>query len=134
MLSPKNLKYKKIQRGRLKGIATRNNKLFYGDFGIQALEPIWLTAQQIEASKKILLKATKRIGKLWIKIFPHKPITARVEESRMGSGKGNLKYWAALIKPGTILFEISGISKEFALKILKIISYKLPIKTKILIK
>lgn len=132
--NPKNIKYNKVQRGRLKGKAIRNNKLINGLVGIQALEPIWLSTLQIETCCKIILKYLKRIGKLWIRIFPHKPITARAEESRMGSGKGLVKYWAASILPGTILFELSDIQKEIGINILKKISYKLPIKTKILSK
>lgn len=134
MLSPKKTKYRKMQRGRLKGKATRNNSLTFGEFGIQALEPVWLTSRQIEAVRRTLTRYTKRTGKIWIKVFPDKSVTARAEESRMGSGKGNVEYWAAVIKPGTILFEMAGISEEIALKALKIASYKLPIKTKIVIK
>lgn len=134
MLSPKKTKYRKMQRGRLKGKATRNTSLTCGEFGIQALEPVWLTSRQIEAVRRTLTRYTKRTGKIWIKVFPDKSVTARAEESRMGSGKGSLEYWVAVIKPGTILFEMTGISKEIAIKALKIASYKLPIKTKIIIK
>ncbi len=134
MLSPKRTKYRKMQRGRLKGKAFRNNTLTYGSFGIQALEPVWLTSRQIEAARRTLTRYTKRTGKIWIKVFPDKSVTARAEESRMGSGKGSVDYWVVVIKPGTILFELSGISKEIALKALKIAGYKLPIKTKILVK
>jgi large subunit ribosomal protein L16 len=134
MLSPKRTKYRKMQRGRLKGKATRNNQLTYGNFGIQALEPIWLTSRQIEAVRRTISRYTKRTGKLWIKIFPDKSVTARAAESRMGSGKGNVDYWVAVIKPGTILFEINGVSKEIAFEAFRIAAYKLPIKTKILVK
>ena len=134
MLSPKKTKYRKTQRGRLKGKACRNISLHYGEFGIQALEPVWLNSRQIEAVRRSISRYTKRVGKLWIKVFPDKPITARAEESRMGSGKGPVSYWAVVIKPGNILFEISGVPREIALHALKIASYKLPIKTKILIK
>ena len=134
MLSPKRTKYRKMQRGRLKGKACRNNKLDHGTFGIQALEPTWLTSRQIEAARRTISRYTKRNGKLWIKVFPDKSVTARAEESRMGSGKGSVEYWVVVIKPGNILFEIDGVSKEIALEALKIASYKLPIKTKILIK
>ena len=134
MLSPKKTKYRKMQRGRLKGKATRNTSLTCGEFGIQALEPVWLTSRQIEAVRRTLTRYTKRTGKIWIKVFPDKSVTARAEESRMGSGKGSLEYWVAVIKPGTILFEMAGISKEIAIKALKIASYKLPNKTKIIIK
>jgi len=134
MLSPKRTKYRKMHRGRLKGKASRNNKLDYGDYGIQALEPVWLTSRQIEAARRTISRYTKRTGKLWIKIFPDKSVTARAEESRMGSGKGAVEYWVVVIKPGNVLFELTGIPKETALEALKIASYKLPIKTKILIK
>lgn len=134
MLSPKRTKYRKMHRGRLKGKASRNNTLTYGKFGIQALEPVWLTSRQIEAVRRTLTRYTKRTGKIWIKVFPDKSVTARAEESRMGSGKGSVDYWVVVVKPGTILFEMDGITKEIALKALKIACYKLPIKTKILIK
>ncbi len=134
MLNPKRTKYKKMQRGRLKGKASRNNHLNFGEFGIQALESIWLTSNQIEATRKTISRYTKKTGKLWIKVFPDKNFTARAEESRMGSGKGAVSYWAAKVKRGNILFEISGVSLEIALEALKIASYKLPIKTKIIIK
>jgi large subunit ribosomal protein L16 len=134
MLSPKRTKYRKMHRGRLTGKACRNNKLDHGEYGIQALEPIWLTSRQIEAVRRTISKYTKRTGKLWIKVFPDKSVTARAEESRMGSGKGAVEYWVVVIKPGNVLFEIAGIPKEMALEALKIASYKLPIKTKILIK
>ena len=134
MLSPKRTKYRKMQRGRLKGKACRNNKLDRGEYGIQALEPVWLTSSQIEAVRRTISRYTKRTGKLWIKVFPDKSVTARAEESRMGSGKGAVEYWVVVIKPGNILFEIAGVSKEVATEALKIASYKLPIKTRILVK
>jgi large subunit ribosomal protein L16 len=134
MLSPKRTKYRKMQRGRLKGKACRNNKLDHGDYGIQALEPVWLTSRQIEACRRTISRYTKRTGKLWIKVFPDKSVTARAEESRMGSGKGAVEYWVVVIKPGNILFEVTGVTKEVALEALRIASYKLPIKTRILIK
>lgn len=134
MLSPKRTKYRKMHRGRLKGKASRNNKLDHGEYGIQALEPIWLTSRQIEAVRRTISKYTKRTGKLWVKVFPDKSVTARPEESRMGSGKGAVEYWVVVIKPGNVLFEITGIPKETALEALKIACYKLPIKTKILMK
>lgn len=132
MLIPKKTKYKKTHRGRLKGKALRNNILYYGDYGIQTLEPAWISSKQIEAIRRTISKYTKRTGKLWIKIFPDKPITARSEESRMGSGKGSVDYWVACVKPGNILFEIAGISEIIALEALKNASYKLPVKVKIL--
>jgi large subunit ribosomal protein L16 len=132
MLSPKRTKYRKMHRGRLRGKACRNNSLDYGDYGLQSLEPIWLTSRQIEAVRRTISKYTKRNGKLWIKVFPDKSVTARAEESRMGSGKGAVDYWVVVIRPGNILFEIKGIPEELALEALKIASYKLPMKTKIL--
>lgn len=134
MLSPKRTKYRKMHRGRLKGKACRNNKLNHGEYGLQALEPVWLTSRQIEAVRRTIARYTKRTGKLWIKVFPDKSVTARAEESRMGSGKGAVDYWVVVIQPGHVLFEISGVSKEIALEALKVASYKLPIKSKILIK
>lgn len=133
MLSPKRTKYRKMQRGRLRGKATRNNKLNYGNFGLQALEPVWLTSRQIEAVRRTISRYTKRTGKIWIKIFPDLSVTARAEESRMGSGKGAVDHWVAVVRPGTILFEMAGIPKETAVEALRTASYKLPIKTKILI-
>ena len=133
MLSPKRTKYRKMHRGRLKGKACRNNRLVHGDYGIQALEPVWLTSRQIEACRRTISRYTKRTGKLWIKVFPDKSVTARAEESRMGSGKGAVEYWVVVIKPGNILFELKGVTRETALKALKIACYKLPIKTRILL-
>ena len=132
MLSPKRTKYRKMHRGRLKGKASRNNKLDHGTYGIQALEQVWLTSRQIEAVRRTISRYTKRTGKLWIKVFPDKSVTARAEESRMGSGKGAVEYWVVVIKPGNVLFEITGVSHEIAMEALKIACYKLPIKTRIL--
>ena len=134
MLSPKRTKYRKMHRGRLKGKACRNTKLNYGEYGLQALEPVWLTSRQIEAVRRTISRYTKRAGKIWIKVFPDKSVTARAEESRMGSGKGAVDYWVAVIKPGNVLFEIGGVSKAVALEALKVASYKLPIRSKILTK
>ena len=134
MLSPKRTKFRKMHRGRLKGKASRNNKLNHGTYGLQALEPVWLTSRQIEAVRRTISRYTKRTGKLWIKVFPDKSVTARAEESRMGSGKGAVEYWVVVIKPGNILFEITGVPRDIAIEALRIASYKLPIKTKILIK
>jgi large subunit ribosomal protein L16 len=134
MLSPKRTKYRKMQRGRLKGKACRNNSLHFGDFGIQSLEPIWITSRQIEAVRRTISRYTKRTGKIWIKIFPDKSVTARAEESRMGAGKGAVDYWVAVVKPGNVLIEVKGVTKEIALQALKIACYKLPMKTKILIR
>lgn len=134
MLSPKRTKYRKMHRGRMKGKASRNNKLHLGDYGIQALEPVWLTSRQIEAVRRTISRYTKRAGKLWIKVFPDKSVTARAEESRMGSGKGAVDYWVVVVKPGMILFELKGVTKEIAMEALKTACYKLPIKSRILIK
>lgn len=134
MLSPKRTKYRKMQRGRLRGKASRNRSLHYGSYGLQALEPVWLTSRQIEAVRRTISRYTKRTGKLWIKVFPDHSVTARAEESRMGSGKGSVDHWVAIIRPGTILFELEGIPKETALQAFRTASYKLPVKTKILLK
>lgn len=132
MLIPKKTKYRKAQRGRLKGKAIRNTTLTYGDYGLQALEPAWVTSKQIEAVRRTISRYTKRSGKILIKIFPDKPITARSPESRMGSGKGSVEFWVACVRPGTILFEIAGTSQAIAYQGLKNAKYKLPLKTKIL--
>jgi large subunit ribosomal protein L16 len=132
MLSPKRVKYRKMQRGRMKGKACRNNKLMHGTYGIQALEPVWLTSRQIEAVRRTMSRATNRSGNIWIKVFPDKSVTARAEESRMGSGKGAVDYWVVVIKPGNILFEIDGVTEEVALGALRNACFKLPIKTRIL--
>jgi large subunit ribosomal protein L16 len=128
---PKKTKYNKQHRGRLTGKNLDYN-LKNGDYGLIALEPSWITSKQLEACRKIILKATKKIGKFWVNIFPDKPVTMRVPESRMGSGKGNVKFWVAVAKTGTILFEIKYMTADSAIKILNSISYKLPIKTKII--
>ena len=132
MLLPKRTKFRRLHRGRLKWIATKSNTVVFGDYGIQALEPIWLTSRQIEATRRSITRYVRRTGKLWIRVFPDKPITERAAESRMGSGKGTPSYWVAVIKPGHILFEITGLEKEAAFKVLKTASHKLPIKTRIL--
>lgn len=134
MLIPKRTKYKKMQRGRLKGKACRNNKIVHGEYGLQALEPVWLLSKQIESVRKVITRYTKKTGKLWIKIFPDKSVTLRSAESRMGSGKGTVAYWVAVIQPGHILFEISGLTKNLAYEAFHLASYKLPIKTKIITK
>ena len=134
MLLPKRTKFRKLHRGRLKGIATKSNTIVFGDYGIQALEPVWLTSRQIEAVRRTISRYTKRSGKIWIKVFPDKSVTARAEESRMGSGKGAVEYWVVVIKPGNILFEIKGVTKEIAIRALELARYKLPIKTKILVR
>ena len=131
MLMPKRVKYRRVQRGRLKGKATRGNTLAYGDYGIVACEPAWITGNQIEAARVAMNRYLKRGGKVWIKIFPHKPITKKPAETRMGSGKGSVEYWVAVVKPGRVLFEISGVSEEIAREALRLASYKLPCKVKI---
>jgi len=132
MLLPKRTKFRKLHRGRLKGVATKGNTVVFGEYGIQALEPTWLTSRQIEATRRSITRYVRRTGKIWIRVFPDKPITERAAESRMGSGKGAVDYWVAVIKPGMMLFEINGLSEEMAHKVLKTASYKLPIKTKII--
>ena len=131
MLLPKRTKFRKVHRGRLKGVSTANTVVF-GEHGIQALEPVWLTSRQIEATRRSITRYVRKTGKIWIRVFPDKPITERAAESRMGSGKGTPSYWVAVIKPGHILFEITGLEKEAAFKVLKTASHKLPIKTRIL--
>ena len=131
MLLPKRTKFRRQHLGRLKGVSNANTVVF-GEYGIQALEPVWLTSRQIEATRRTLTRYVRNNGKIWIRIFPDKPITERAAESRMGSGKGTVEYWVAVIKPGAILFEINGLDKETARKVLKLASYKLPIKTKII--
>jgi len=132
MLLPKRTKFRKLHRGRLKGVATKANTVVFGEYGIQALEPTWLTSRQIEATRRSITRSVRRTGKIWIRVFPDKPITERAAESRMGSGKGAVDYWVAVIKPGMTLFEINGLSEEMAYKVLKTASYKLPVKTKII--
>ena len=134
MLLPKRVKYRRVHRGRLKGKATRGNTVTYGDFGLQALEPAWITSNQIEAARVAMTRYTKRGGKVWIKIFPDKPITEKPAETRMGSGKGSPEFWVAVVKPGRIMFEIAGVSEEVAREALRLASHKLPIKTKIVAK
>ena len=131
MLLPKRVKYRRVHRGRLTGKATRGNKVTYGEFGLVALEPAWITSNQIEAARIAMTRYTKRGGKVWIKIFPDKPITEKPAETRMGSGKGSPEYWVAVVKPGRVMFEIAGVSEEVAREALRLASHKLPIKTKI---
>ena len=134
MLMPKRVKYRKVQRGRMTGVASRGNKVVYGEYGIQAMEPGWITGNQIEAARIAMTRYTKRGGKVWIKIFPDKPITEKPAETRMGSGKGSPEYWVAVVKPGRVMFEIAGVSEEVAREALRLASHKLPIKTKIVAK
>ena len=132
MLLPKRTKFRRVHRGRLKGVATKSNTVVFGDFGLQALEPVWLTSRQIEATRRSITRYVRRTGKIWIRVFPDKPITERPTETRMGSGKGAPEYWVAVVKPGMMLFEINGLEKAAAYKVLRTASYKLPIKTKII--
>ena len=131
MLLPKRVKYRRVQRGRMKGKATRGNFVAYGDFGLMATEPCWITSNQIEAARIAMTRYTKRGGQVWIKIFPDKPVTAKPAETRMGSGKGAPEYWVAVVKPGRILFEIGGIDDAIAREALRLAGSKLPLKTKI---
>ena len=130
MLIPKRVKYRRVQRGRMKGKATRGNTLAYGEFGLQACEPAWITNNQIEAARIAMTRYLKRGGRVWIKIFPDKPVTAKPAETRMGSGKGSPEYWVAVVKPGRVLFEIAGVPEETAREALRLASHKLPVKTR----
>ena len=130
MLLPKRVKYRRVQRGRLNGKATRGNKVTNGDFGLQALEPAWITSNQIEAARIAMTRYIKRNGQVWIKIFPDKPITEKPAETRMGSGKGSPEYWVAVVKPGRVMFEIAGVDETTAREALRLAATKLPIKCK----
>ncbi len=130
MLSPRRTKFRKQQRGRMKGLATRGSDLNFGDFGLQAMEPSWITSRQIEASRRAMTRYIRRGGKIWIRIFPDKPVTQRAAETRMGSGKGAPEFWVAVVKPGRILFEIAGVPEATAKEAMRLASFKLPIKTK----
>ena len=134
MLMPKRVKYRKVQRGRMTGAASRGNKVAYGDFGIQACEPGWITGNQIEAARIAMTRYTKRGGKVWIKIFPDKPITEKPAETRMGSGKGSPEYWVAVVKPGRVMFEMDGVAEDVAREAMRLASHKLPIKTKFMVR
>ena len=134
MLLPKRVKYRRVQRGRLKGKATRGNKVTYGDYGLVALEPAWITSNQIEAARVAMTRYIKRGGQVWIKIFPDKPITEKPAETRMGSGKGSPEYWVAVVKPGRVMFEIGGVSEELAREAMRLAANKLPIKCKFVVK
>ena len=131
MLLPKRVKYRKQMRGRMTGKASRGTVVNYGDYGLQALEPAWITSRQIEAARVAMTRYTKRGGKVWIKIFPDKPITQQPAETRMGKGKGSPEYWVAVVKPGRVMFEIGGVSEEVAREALRLASHKLPVKCKI---
>ena len=130
MLQPKRVKYRKQQRGRMKGVAFRGSSLAFGEFGLKAMEPAWITNRQLEAGRVALTRAVKRGGKIWIRVFPDKPFTKKPAETRMGKGKGNPEYWVAVVKPGRILYEMEGMTAEVAREAFALASSKLPIKTK----
>ena len=134
MLMPKRVKYRRVQRGRMTGKATRGNTVSNGEFGLQAVEPAWITSNQIEAARIAMTRYIKRGGKVWIKIFPDKPITEKPAETRMGSGKGSPEYWVAVVKPGRVMFEIGGVSEELAREAMRLAANKLPIKCKFVTK
>jgi large subunit ribosomal protein L16 len=133
MLQPKRTKFRKVQKGRVKGLAHRGNSLAFGTFGVKALEPVWLTARQIEAARIAINRAMKRQGQVWIRVFPDKPITKKPAEVRMGKGKGSPEYWAAVVKPGRILFEIDGVDRAVAQEAMRLAIHKLPIKAKFVV-
>jgi large subunit ribosomal protein L16 len=134
MLSPRRTKFRKQQRGRMTGLATRGNEINFGQFALQAIEPSWITSRQIEACRRAMNRYLKRGGKIWIRIFPDKPVTMRPAETRMGSGKGSPEYWVAVVKPGRILFEIGGVPEEVARESMRLAMHKLPIKVKFIVK
>ncbi len=131
MLMPKRVKWRKQQRGRMRGKALRGAELIYGEFGLQALEPGWITARQIEAARRALVRSMRRRGKVWIRIFPDKPYTQKPPETRMGKGKGGVEYWVAVVRPGRLLFELGGLPADIAIEALRQAAYKFSIKTKI---
>ncbi|MCI0395156.1 MAG: 50S ribosomal protein L16 [Chloroflexi bacterium] len=131
MLMPKRVKYRKQFRGRMKGMAKGGTELSYGEFGLQALEPGWITSRQIEAVRRAMVRHMRRRGKYWVRIFPDKPVTAKPAETRMGKGKGSVDHWVAVVKPGRIMFELSGVSEDVAREALNLAGYKLPIRTQI---
>ena len=130
MLMPKRVKYRRVHRGRMTGKALRGNSISYGDYAIQALEPCWMTANQIESARRAMTRYIKRGGKIWIKVFPDKPVTKKPAEVRMGSGKGAPEYWVAVVKPGRVLFEMSGVPVDVAREAMRLAAHKLPVKTK----
>jgi large subunit ribosomal protein L16 len=132
MLMPKRVKYRKQMRGRMRGMATRGNDIAFGDYGLMALEPGWVDSRQIEACRRTIVRYMRRSGKVWIRIFPDKSVTAKPAETRMGKGKGSVEKWVAVVKPGRIMFEIRGVSESDALEALRLAGYKLPMKTKVL--
>lgn len=132
MLSPRRTKFRKQHRGRMRGMAQRGSTINFGEYAIQATEPSWLTSRQIEAARRAMTRYVRRGGKIWIRVFPDKPITMRPAETRMGSGKGNPEFWVAVVKPGRIIFEIAGVSEEVAREAMRLASFKLPFKTKVI--
>ncbi len=132
MLMPKRMKYRKQHRGRMKGMAGRGVSVDFGDFGLQALEPCWMSARQIEAARRTIVRHMRRRGKYWVRIFPDKPITSKPAETRMGKGKGDVDYWAAVIRPGRVLFEVGGVPEDIAQEALRLAAYKLPIRTQVI--
>jgi len=132
MLMPKRVKYRKQMRGRMKGKATRGAEVHFGEYGLQALEPGWISSRQIEAARRAIVRALRRRGKVWIRIFPDKPFTKKPAETRMGKGKGNVEYWVAVVKPGRVMFEVGGLPEDVSKQALNLASYKLSIKTKII--
>jgi large subunit ribosomal protein L16 len=134
MLSPKRTKYRRHHRGRMKGKATRGNTFTYGDFALQSLEPGWLTSRQLEAGRRVLTRYVRRTGQLWIRVFPDKPVTARPADTRMGKGKGSVEFWVAVVKPGTMIYELTGLTETVARSALRICAYKMPIKTRFVIR
>lgn len=134
MLMPKRTKFPKMHRGRMKGKASRGAEIHFGEYGLQSLDPGLVSARQIEAARRAIVRAASRRGKVWIRIFPDKPITQRAAETRMGKGKGNVEFWAAVVKPGRVLFEVGGLPEELALQALRLASYKLSVRTKIIVR
>ncbi len=134
MLSPRKTKFRKQQRGRMRGVATRGNVLNFGEFGLQAIEPAWITSRQIEAGRRAMTRYVRRGGKIWIRVFPDKPVTMRPAETRMGSGKGAPEFWVAVVKPGRVLYEITGVSEATAREAMRLAAFKMPIKTKFMLR
>ncbi len=134
MLMPKRVKYRKQMRGRMKGRASRGVEVTFGEFGLQALDPCWVTSRQIEAARRAIVRHVKRRGKLWIRIFPDKPVTAKPAETRMGKGKGSVDHWVAVVKPGRVMFEIAGVPEDLAREAMRLAAYKLPLKSQFIIR
>ncbi len=131
MLMPKRVKYRKMHRGRMTGMASRGNHVSFGEYGMQALEPCWMTSRQIEAARRTIVRFIRRGGKIWIRVFPDKPVTKKAAETRMGSGKGAVDHWVAVVRPGSMLFELAGVPEATAREAFRLASYKLPIKTQV---